>query len=78
MQGWLLTCLDVVASEAVYQAACHRSFCQVKGSDIELCRSAGRPEDSDKCYSLLCTHLEAADEQLYAVSDLHTDSTGHR
>ena len=72
VQGRLETCLDLVASEAVYHTACHRSFCHVKQADVELGCSAGRPEDPAKSDSFkkICAYLEAADDQLCAVSDL--------
>ena len=72
MQGQLETCLDLVASEAVYHTACHRSFCHVKQADVELGCSAGRSEDPAKSDSFkkICAYSEAADDQLYAVSDL--------
>jgi hypothetical protein len=69
VQSRLLTCIDLVAAEAVYHNNCHLSFYRV--SKYAAC---GRPTDSRKAetFEKLCEWLEVNDFEMLTLQDVAT------
>lgn len=70
VQKCLLSCIDLVAAEAVYHAPCFSLFLKGTGEN-----TAGRMQSVDmlRAFDAMCTWLEAGEgTELYTLAELHT------